>query len=114
MDCIFCKIIQKEVPSDVFYENDDVFVFNDMHPKAPVHLLVIPKVHIQSIAHLEDGQRDIIGDIFLAARDMARKKGLVGYKLLVNVGHDGGQIIDHLHIHLLGGWERGGKAGISI
>lgn len=114
MDCVFCQIIQKEIPSDVVYENEDVFVFKDAHPKAPVHLLVIPRMHIESMARLEDGQRGIVGDIFLAARDMAKKLGLVGYKLLVNVGRDGGQVVDHLHIHLLGGWEPGGKAGIRI
>ena len=114
MDCIFCKIITKEVPSDVLYENDDVFVFSDMHPKAPVHILVIPKVHIESVARLGDEQGAIIGTMFLAARDMAQKKGLAGYKLLVNVGREGGQAVDHLHLHLMGGWDQGEKVDLNV
>ncbi len=104
MECIFCKIAKKEISSEMIYEDDDVFVFSDIHPKAPVHLLLIPKVHIQSVAHLEDGHGVLIGKLLLAAKMMAAKKGLAGYKLIINVGREGGQVVDHLHLHLLGGW----------
>ena len=101
MDCIFCKISKKEIPSDFLFENDKLSVFKDIHPSAPVHYLVVPKEHIQSIAHLEGNHRDILADLIYAAKDAANKLGLKGYKLVFNVGREGGQIIDHLHLHLL-------------
>lgn len=104
MDCIFCKIAKKEIASEMLYEDDDVYVFNDIHPKAPVHLLIIPKTHIQSVAHLEEGHGALVGKLVLTAKAMALEKGLAGYKLIVNVGREGGQVVDHLHLHLLGGW----------
>lgn len=106
MDCIFCKIGKKEIAADVLYEDDGVMVFKDIHPSAPVHYLVIPKEHIQSIAHLEGNNRDILAKIIYQAKDSAAKLGLKGYKLVFNVGREGGQVIDHLHLHLLGGWGR--------
>ena len=104
MDCIFCKISRREVPATVVFEDADVMAFDDLHPKAPVHILVIPKVHIQSIAHLEADHSDVIVKLIYSAKHIAAKKGLTGYKLVFNVGRAGGQVIDHLHLHLLGGW----------
>lgn len=105
-DCIFCSIVEKEIPADVVLEDAEIVVFKDIHPKAPVHLLVVPKVHIQSIAHLEEDRSDIVVKMIYAARQSAASAGLKGYKLVFNVGREGGQIVDHLHLHLLGGWEK--------
>ena len=106
-DCVFCKVPQDH-PERVILEDNDVAAFEDINPKAPVHILVIPKEHIQSIAHLKDNHNDIIAKLVYAAKQIAAKKGLGGYKLIFNVGHDGGQAIDHLHLHLLGGWDKPG------
>ena len=105
MNCIFCKIASGEIKSDTVYEDNDVRVFKDITPKAPIHLLVIPKIHIQSIAHLESDHHDIIAKIIYAAKLAAAERGLTGYKLVFNVGREGGQVVDHLHLHLLGGWK---------
>lgn len=102
--CIFCKIINREIPTDFIYENDDVVVFADIKPLAPVHYLVVPKKHIQSIINLQSNHQTIISKIIFAAKTVAEKLNLKGYKLVFNVGREGGQIIDHLHLHLLGGW----------
>lgn len=104
MDCIFCKIARKEIPTEFFYENDLAVVFKDIRPSAPVHFLVVSKEHVQSVAHLEGNHRDVIAAIIYAAKETAKKLGLKGYKLVFNVGKEGGQVIDHLHLHLLGGW----------
>lgn len=103
-ECLFCKIVKGEIGSDVVYEDNDVKVFKDVHPKAPIHYLVVPKIHIQSIAHLESDHNDIIAKLIFTAKHEAEKAGLGGYKLIFNVGREGGQEIDHLHLHLLGGW----------
>ena len=103
-ECIFCKIIKKEIPTDIEYEDEKVISFKDIHPKAPVHFLIVSKKHIASVNHLEKGDQELVGNLFLAAQTIAREKNLKGYKLVVNVGREGGQIIDHLHLHLLGGW----------
>ncbi|OGY64961.1 MAG: histidine triad nucleotide-binding protein [Candidatus Harrisonbacteria bacterium RIFOXYA1_FULL_48_8] len=106
MDCIFCKIAKKEIPAEVIMETAEVMAFRDTHPSAPVHYLVIPKEHIQSIAHLQNNHNEIIAKVIYAAKAVAEKIGLKGYKLVFNVGREGGQIIDHLHLHLLGGWTK--------
>lgn len=105
MDCIFCKIVNKEIPSDFIYEDGDVIVIKDIHPLAPVHNLIVPKEHIHSIMHLENNHQEIISKIIFVAKEIAGKLGLKGYKLVFNVGREGGQVIDHLHLHLLGGWK---------
>lgn len=113
MDCIFCKIINKEVPTDFIYEDDFISVFKDIKPSAPIHYLIIPKEHIQSIINLQSNHQEIISKMIFTAKVLAEKSGLKGYKLVFNVGREGGQIIDHLHLHLLGGWENGpGKINI--
>lgn len=104
--CLFCKISKGEIESEVVFEDSDVKVFKDLHPKAPIHLLVIPKVHIQSIAHLEANHNDIISKLIYTAKRVASEQGLPGYKLMFNVGREGGQVVDHLHLHLLGGWDK--------
>ena len=97
MPCIFCKIAAKELPSEAVYEDDHFFAFKDIHPIAPVHILIIPKKHIETIEH--------IGELFLAAKKVAKLQGVQasGYRLIFNVGQDAGQTINHLHLHLLGG-----------
>jgi len=103
-DCIFCKIAKKEIPAKVIFEDSTVMVFEDIRPSAPVHILVIPKEHIQSIAHLEGNHKGIISEMIFTAKKIALEKNLAGYKLVFNVGREGGQVVDHLHLHLLGGW----------
>jgi len=102
-ECIFCKIINKEVPSDIIYEDEKFVAFKDINPKAPVHYLIIPKKHIPSIDHVEIKDKGLIGELILVAQKIARDNNLKGYKLAINVGRDGGQVIDHLHLHLLSG-----------
>ena len=105
MNCLFCKIGSGELASETVFEDADIKVITDIHPKAPVHLLIIPKIHIQSIAHLEGNHSGIISHIIFTAKRMAEERGLKGFKLVFNVGREGGQVIDHLHLHLLGGWK---------
>jgi len=104
-DCLFCKIVAKEIPAEILFENEKLIILQDIKPSAPFHHLIIPKEHIQSVAHLEEKDRAIIADLFFATRDDAQKAGLKGYKTIFNVGREGGQIIDHLHLHLMGGWK---------
>jgi histidine triad (HIT) family protein len=111
MECIFCKITKKEIPADIIFENKDLMVFKDIKPSAPIHFLIVPKEHIQSIARLEGNHKEILSELIYTAKEQAEKAGLKGYKLVFNVGKEGGQIIDHLHLHLLGGWNR--KADID-
>lgn len=114
MDCPFCKIATGELPSEVVYEDAEVKVFKDIHPKAPVHLLIIPKVHIQSIAHLEADHNDTISRLIYTAKKVAAEMGLKGYKLVFNVGREGGQMVDHLHLHLLGGWANQADRSVNV
>ncbi|MBD3208118.1 MAG: HIT domain-containing protein [Candidatus Nealsonbacteria bacterium] len=109
-DCIFCKIVGGEQKADIVYEGDDFIAFKDINPKAPVHVLIIPKKHIASVNHLQENDQSLAGRLVLAAPRVAEKMGVKeeGYKLVFNVGRGGGQVIDHLHLHLLGGWEREG------
>jgi len=104
-DCVFCNIINKTIESQILFEDDRLVVIKDILPKAPVHLLVISREHILSFNHLEDRHKDLVWDAMLTARKMAEKFGIdqTGYKLLVNVGRDGGQVIPHLHLHVMGG-----------
>lgn len=106
-NCIFCKIAEGSVPSDTVFEDEEIKAFADIHPKAPLHLLVIPKEHVVSIATLEDKHRDMIARLIYSAKKIAEDRGLTGYKIVFNVGREGGQLVDHLHLHLLGGWQAG-------
>lgn len=105
MSCIFCKIINKEAPSQVVYENKEIIVFKSIEPRAEIHLLIVPKKHIKSIIDLEEKDVILAGKLLLVAKKIAEKNKLAkqGYKLIFNCGRGGGQIIDHLHLHLLGG-----------
>ncbi len=106
MDCIFCKIIKKEAPATIIYENDSVVVFENIKPATPIHLLAVPKKHIESVNHIEEEDKELIGEVFLAVHKAVEKVGIKysGYKLTVHVGEGGGQEIFHLHVHVLGGW----------
>jgi histidine triad (HIT) family protein len=103
--CIFCKIITKEIPSDIIYEDADVLAFRDIHPLAPVHVLIIPKKHIETINDLTDADGPLVGKMILAAQKLARELQTAefGYKLLFRVGVWGGQEVPHIHLHLIGG-----------
>ena len=105
-DCIFCKIAAGEIPSQKVYEDDSVLAFKDLSPKAPVHVLIIPKKHIQSVAHFEAEDKELAAHIFVdvvpkLAKDLGIADG--GFRVVMNTGNDGGQTVHHLHVHLLGG-----------
>lgn len=100
-DSVFSKIISGEIPTDFVYEDDQVVVFKDINPKAATHLLIVPRKPIATVIDLEDEDQELMGHIFLVARDVAKKMGLEGYKLQINVGEHGGQEVFHLHVHLL-------------
>ena len=102
-NCIFCKIINKEIPTEVIYEDSEVLVFKDINPRAPVHFLIVPKKHIISVNHLEMQDKAIMGDLVFVAQKISREKNLKGYKLVINVGKEEGQMVEHLHLHLLSG-----------
>lgn len=104
MTCLFCSIANKEKAADIVMENDEFVVFKDIHPKAPIHLLIVPKKHIASMGDLHDDDALLAGKLILMARDVAGEHAMEGYKLLFNVGRKGGQLIDHIHLHLIGGW----------
>ena len=106
-NCLFCKIVNREERAEILYEDEKIIAFKDIHPRAPLHLLVVPKKHIPSVDHLASADKELIGNLFLVAQKIARAQGVAktGYKLVFNVGKGAGQIIDHLHLHLLGGWE---------
>jgi len=105
-NCIFCKIINKEIPAQIILENDNLIVLQDIKPSAPFHHLIIPKNHIRSIMDLKEKDREIISELIFTAKIDAEKANLKGYKLSFNVGKEGGQLIDHLHLHLMGGWTK--------
>jgi len=103
--CIFCDIAQKKAPAKILYEDDSAMAFENIEPKTPIHLLVIPKKHIDSINGAGEEDKEVIGKMVLIARDLAKVKGISesGYRLILNNGRDAGQTVDHLHLHLIGG-----------
>lgn len=101
-DCLFCKIIKKEVDSDMVYEDDVCVAFKDINPKARVHLLIVPKKHIATISDIEEKDEVMIGHLVKIAKDLAEKNNCKGFQLLFNVGREAGQIIFHIHLHLMG------------
>ena len=105
-DCIFCNIVAGKTENDFLYQDDKLVVFRDINPHAPVHLLVVPRKHIRSINDLEPEDGQIVSHIIAVAKDMAKKESVnkSGYKLLFNVERGGGQLIFHVHLHLMGGW----------
>jgi histidine triad (HIT) family protein len=106
-NCLFCQIVKGETPTEILFENDTLVVFKDINPAAPVHLLIVPKRHIRSINDLTESDRPILSELQMVARDMARRHGVAesGYRLFINVERGGGQVIFHLHLHLIGGWK---------
>ena len=106
-NCLFCQIANGETPSEILFENDTLVAFKDINPAAPVHLLFVPKRHIRSINDLTESDRPILSELLMAAKNMAARHGIVesGYRLFINVERGGGQVIFHLHLHLIGGWQ---------
>ena len=104
-DCLFCRVAAGDVPATVRHSGPDVLAFDDINPQAPVHVLVIPREHISSLDDAVEGHRLLLGDLLLAARDVARERGLAegGYRTVINTGADGGQSVHHIHVHVLGG-----------
>lgn len=113
-NCIFCKIASKQIPSKTIYEDDDVIAFHDINPAAPVHLLIVPKLHVESLSHCDDSHAALLGKMMLLAPKLAAEQGCGfkvadggvgegGFKTLFNTGPDGGQEVYHLHLHVIGG-----------
>ncbi len=104
-DCIFCKIIDKQIPSKIVYEDDLILAFHDLEPVAPHHILIIPKVHIDSINYIDENNSKYVQHIFLKTKEIAKKLGIdeSGYRIICNCNDDGGQTVLHLHFHLVGG-----------
>jgi histidine triad (HIT) family protein len=100
-DCIFCKIVQKEIPAKLVHEDADTIAFHDIHPRAKTHILIIPKKHISTLNDLEEGDESIMGNMIKAAKTVAGEMGLKSYKLLMSVGKEAGQEIFHLHLHVM-------------
>jgi len=104
-DCIFCKIIAGEIPSTTVYKDDTVTAFRDIHPAAPTHILVVPNKHVATVNDLTADDETLVGHLFTTARQIAAAEGVAeaGYRLIINCGPDGGQVVYHLHLHLIGG-----------
>jgi len=113
MGCIFCQIVDGKVPSNIMYQDEEVIAFPDINPLAPTHLLIIPKRHIPSLAHLSKAELPLIGHMVDVANQLAKKEGIAekGYRLAINCGEQGGQLVPHLHLHLLGGRKLSDKLG---
>ncbi len=109
-ETIFSKIISREVPADIVYEDDDILAFHDISPQAPVHILVIPKVKIATANDIQPAQAELIGKMVLVAQKIARQEGIAedGYRLVMNCNQHGGQVVYHIHLHLMGGHQLGG------
>jgi histidine triad (HIT) family protein len=104
MSCLFCRIVEGAIPSTPIFEDELSYAFADINAKAPVHILIVPREHIPSMIDTNESKRALLGHLMLAAAEIARNKGLAnGYRIVVNTGNDGGQTVDHLHLHLLGG-----------
>lgn len=103
--CIFCEIVAGQSPAAVEYEDDLVVAFDDINPQAPVHILIVSKIHIESIVDIAEKEEILPGHMIGVAKKLAEQRHLAGYKLLFNVGKAGGQLVPHIHLHLLGGWD---------
>jgi histidine triad (HIT) family protein len=114
MDCIFCRIVKREIPADIIFEDDKILCFKDLNPQAPVHALIIPKIHVASLDEVDASpeQRDILGHLILKIHEIAAMLELAnGYRLVCNCGEDGLQTVGHLHFHVLGGRRMGWPPG---
>ena len=112
-ECIFCRIVAGEIPADIVYQDKDFLAFRDIMPKAPTHVLIIPKTHIASAVELTEGQAELAGRLMIIAKNLAKKEGIArkGYRLVINCGSEGGQVVPHLHLHLVGGRQMEAKFG---
>ncbi|MBO4816114.1 MAG: histidine triad nucleotide-binding protein [Clostridia bacterium] len=115
-DCIFCKIIKKEIPSSLVYEDEEILAFRDINPLAPVHILVIPKKHIEYLVDLTKEDEALIGKIYTVINKIAKQEGIdeKGFRVVVNCKEDGGQEVKHLHFHILGGKKLGINLRINV
>ncbi len=105
--CLFCKIVRGEIPCNRVYEDAEVLAFHDIHPAAPIHFMLIPKLHIASLTEIEDQHHDLLGKMMLLVPRLAQEQGCTdGFRTVINTGHVGGQEVYHLHIHIIGGMER--------
>ncbi len=113
MDCIFCQIIAGKIPSEITYQDEEVLAFRDINPQAPTHLLIIPKKHIPPLAQLSEAELSLLGRMAAVANKLAKEEGILktGYRLVINYGEWGGQVVPHLHMHLLGGRKLSDKIG---
>ena len=104
-DCLFCKIVAGDIPADIIFDSDTAIAFRDINPQAPTHVLVIPRKHIATINDLDEADRETVGDLYLAARDIARQEGIAeeGYRAVMNCNAGAGQTVFHIHLHILGG-----------
>lgn len=103
MDCLFCKIIAKEIPSKTVHEDDLCFAFRDIHPQAPTHILIVPKKHFAKLSEMTASDKDVMGHLHWVAKEIAQKEGLKDFRLVINNGQEAGQTVWHLHVHLLSG-----------
>ena len=110
-DCIFCRIVAGELPSEKLYEDSEVLCFRDINPQAPFHGILIPKTHIATLNNLRDDQAELMGRFFVIARDLAARYELAGYRVAVNTNPEGGQVVYHVHMHILGGRQMQGSLG---
>jgi len=112
-DCLFCSIVAGNIPADVIYESDSAIAFRDINPQAPTHVLIIPRKHIATINDLEAGDKEIVGSMYMAARDIAQQEGVdeAGYRAVMNCNEGAGQTVFHIHLHLLGGRSFGWPPG---
>ncbi|MCY4437417.1 MAG: histidine triad nucleotide-binding protein [Chloroflexi bacterium] len=113
MDCIFCGIVDRSLPTELIYEGEQIVAFRDITPQAPTHVLIVPREHVESVADLNETHTAVLGEMFLAANAIARQEGIgeSGYRLVFNCGRAAGQSVDHLHLHLLGGRKLGWPPG---
>jgi histidine triad (HIT) family protein len=104
-DCLFCKIVNKEISSKIVFENDSLLAFEDINPQAPIHILIIPKEHFASLKEIPGDKKGILAELLLAARQIAKEKAISdqGYRIVLNTGKESGQAVFHIHFHLLGG-----------
>jgi histidine triad (HIT) family protein len=104
-DCIFCRVVRKEARGDIVYQDDWVTAFRDIRPQAPIHILLVPNGHVDSMNEVQPEHAEVVSRLFWVAKQLARQEGIAdgGYRLVINVGAQGGQTVDHLHVHLLGG-----------
>jgi len=111
--CLFCRIVAGEIPGDIVYQDKEFLAFRDINPQAPKHVIIIPKTHIASLTELTEQQQGLIGRLIILARNLAEKEGVAesGYRLAVNCGPEGGQVVPHLHFHLIGGRKLSNRLG---